>query len=65
MSYQCLIVKFLMNIKAIPEIAAYHDATEAKVFGNAYIVDIHTAQRIDMAVDESMFGGILQLVRSE
>ena len=54
-----------MNIKAIPKIAAYHDTSEAKVFGNTYVVNIHTAKCIDMAVDESVLCGTFQLVRSE
>ena len=57
--YQRLILQLLMDIETVPEVAADDDASEAQVTYGLDGVEIHAAQRIDVAVDESTARSLL------
>ena len=62
---QCLVVKLLMDIETVPEVAAYHDTTKAEVFCNPYVVDVHPSQCVHMAVYQSTSCCLFQLIGGE
>lgn len=61
MSNELLEILSLMDIKAIPKVAAYHHTAKAPIGYLADIVEADAAKRIDVAIDEALSRGFLQL----
>ena len=59
---QLFVVHSLMDVEPVPKVAAYHHASESKLFGYMDIVEIDASQGIHVSVDESLFLRLLQLL---
>ena len=62
---QFFVVDLVVDVEAVPEVAADDDATESQCLHLAYIVDVHAAQRIHFLVDETIGGCLFQLLTCE
>ena len=59
------VILFVMDVEAVPQVAAEDDAAESEFLHQSHVVDIDTAECIHMLVDESLSGRLFQLFHSE
>ena len=65
MTYQLMEIYFMLNAESVPQIAAYHDTTEAHILRLLNIFKAHAPQGIDVLVDESLVVGLMYLLRGK
>ena len=58
-------IYFMLNAESVPQIAAYHDTTEAHILCLLNIFKAHAPQGIDVLVDESLVVGLMYLLRGK
>ena len=54
-----------MDVEAVPKVAADYHASETEVLGHPYVVEIHAAQGIDVAVYQSLSRCLVELCLGE
>ena len=65
MVQQRLIVNLVVDVEAVPQIAADHHATEAQLLHLLHVVDVHTTQGKHLLIDQSLFRRCLQFLTCE
>ena len=59
------VVELVVNIEAVPQVAADDYAAKPQVLGNLNVVEVHAAHRVDLLVDKPSTGRLLQGLNAE
>lgn len=65
MTYQLMEIYFMLYAEPVPQIAAYHDTSEAHILGLLDSLKTHASQGIDVLVDKPLVVGFAYLLRSQ